>query len=283
MSIVTAKAHRPTQDTQLGISLKGKGNVITIRKVDGIFAASGLLPGMELISVNGIPTTGMALDEVVSILRQITGEVVVEAKAIPLAENGRLQATPHVPAQTHEVATLSATAETAEGAEPEVSTNPTKPSTLLEEPVRGGEEQEKEETQSPAAWRRHKSLIAGLVSFLLMMIAIMESPDKVREGRGCVADDSDYVCIESKGRVCSECFCSAKNSYDSNYYCDSRKESKSIFAIVVICLFACGFLGSCVYWMGKQSGGSLPRGQTFPFVVGLFTIVASAVAAVIAM
>ena len=280
MSIVTAKAYRATLDTKLGISLKGKDNVISVRRVEGIFASSGLLPGMELISVNGFPTAGMALEDVVSILRQTTGEVVVQAKTIPVVENGRWQPTSYVPTKATAVATV-ATAETSKGGENEVPTNPTKPSALTEDPVRNVEGGATEEG-FPGTWKRHKNLIVGLVSFVLMMIAIVASPDKVREGRGCLADESDYICIESKGRVCSECFCSEKNSHDSSYYCDSRKESKSIFAIVVICLFACGILGSCLCCLREKSGGSFTREQKCQLVVGLLTIVATIVTAVIA-
>ena len=92
MSIVTAKAYRASPDTKLGIGLRVASNsgLITLRSVDGIFASSGLHTGMELLSVNGIPTHGMAVDDVVAILSQVMGEVTLEARATsPLANIGQ--------------------------------------------------------------------------------------------------------------------------------------------------------------------------------------------------
>ena len=81
-TITIATRTKPNPDSKVGIGFaRTNDGRITITRIQdsGLFAGSGLLPGQELLSINGTEMRGKSLDVVLVTLKSIEGQVTINA------------------------------------------------------------------------------------------------------------------------------------------------------------------------------------------------------------
>lgn len=84
MAPIAAAVPKQSRDQRLGIGLRNNtpDSPITISSIasDGLFANSGLVVGMQVLSINNIPVDGFASSQAIQILKGAEGQVVVVAE-----------------------------------------------------------------------------------------------------------------------------------------------------------------------------------------------------------
>jgi len=83
MAPIAASAFKESIDSRLGIGLINSvpGAPVTVSKIapDGLFPSSGLVVGMQVLSINNLPLDGMTSGQAIQILKDAVGQIVLVA------------------------------------------------------------------------------------------------------------------------------------------------------------------------------------------------------------
>jgi len=77
---INATVYKDSLDTKVGLTVVATGGKVYVDSLAGLFAATALQAGDEVVMVNGNLVEGMTSNEVVAIIKSITGDVNVVAK-----------------------------------------------------------------------------------------------------------------------------------------------------------------------------------------------------------
>ena len=82
MVVIAATATKPSQDSEVGITIRKINGSMRIHEIDdkGIFAETALKVGMDVVSINSAQCTEMSDEDVVILLKQAEGTIVVVAE-----------------------------------------------------------------------------------------------------------------------------------------------------------------------------------------------------------